>query len=65
MKFDIVVILCKLEMIFPLAFFDIMVHLEIHLPNEDCLVVQFKIDGCFTLNGKIDFTKCVLFNDLE
>ena len=28
-------------------------------------MVQFKIDGCFTLNGKIDFTKCVLFNDLE
>ena len=34
MKSDIVVILCKLEMIFPPAFFDIMVHLAIHFPNE-------------------------------
>ena len=37
MKSDIVVILCKLEMIFPPAFFDIMVHLAIHLPNEALL----------------------------
>ena len=34
MKSDIVVILYKLEMVFPPAFFDIMVHLAIHLPNE-------------------------------
>ena len=34
MKSDMVVILCKLEMIFPPAFFDIMVHLPIHFPNE-------------------------------
>ena len=34
MKEDIVVILCKMEMIFPLAFFDIMVHLALHLLQE-------------------------------
>ena len=34
---QIVVILCKLEMIFPLAFFDVMVHLAIHLPREAML----------------------------
>jgi hypothetical protein len=34
MKDDIVVILCKTEQIFPPAFFDIMVHLAIHLPRE-------------------------------
>jgi len=34
MKTDIVVILCKLEQIFPPAFFDIMVHLALHLPRE-------------------------------
>ena len=34
MKSDIAIILCKLEMIFPLAFFDIMVHLAIHLLDE-------------------------------
>ncbi|CAH9119041.1 unnamed protein product [Cuscuta epithymum] len=31
---DIVVILCKLETIFPPAFFDIMVHAVMHLPEE-------------------------------
>ena len=30
----IVIILCKLERIFPLAFFDIMIHLMVHLPRE-------------------------------
>ena len=35
MKSNIVVILCKLEMIFPSSFFDIMVHLAIHFPNEE------------------------------
>ena len=44
MKDDIVVILCKLEMIFPSAFFDIMVHLAVHLPRKAELVrpVQFR-----------------------
>ncbi|CAN1181773.1 hypothetical protein LINPERHAP2_LOCUS35603 [Linum perenne] len=31
---DIITILCKLEMIYPPAFFDVMVHLAVHLPNE-------------------------------
>ncbi|CAM8902674.1 unnamed protein product [Rhodiola kirilowii] len=34
MKDDIVTILCKLEMVFPPAFFTIMVHLLIHLPEQ-------------------------------
>ncbi|CAM8932792.1 unnamed protein product [Rhodiola kirilowii] len=34
MKDDIVIILCKLEMVFPPAFFTIMVHLLIHLPEQ-------------------------------
>ena len=34
MQSDIVMILCKLEMIFPPAFFTIMVHLCIHLPEQ-------------------------------
>ena len=32
-----VLILCKLEKIFPLAFFDVMVHLAVHLPREAML----------------------------
>ncbi|XP_042959909.1 uncharacterized protein LOC122294953 [Carya illinoinensis] len=41
---DIAIILCKLEMIFPPAFFDIMVHLAIHLPREAYLAgpVQYR-----------------------
>ncbi|XP_042958210.1 uncharacterized protein LOC122293820 [Carya illinoinensis] len=34
---DIVTILCKLEMIFPPSFFDVMVHLAVHLPREAIL----------------------------
>ncbi|XP_042944188.1 uncharacterized protein LOC122278155 [Carya illinoinensis] len=34
---DIVTILCKLEMIFPPSFFDVMVHLAIHLSREAIL----------------------------
>jgi hypothetical protein len=34
MKVEIVLILCKLEKLFPPAFFDVMVHLAIHLPSE-------------------------------
>ncbi|KAL3633935.1 hypothetical protein CASFOL_022697 [Castilleja foliolosa] len=34
---DICLVLCKLENIYPLAFFDVMVHLSIHLPDEAIL----------------------------
>jgi hypothetical protein len=37
LKDDIPVILCKLEKIFPPAFFDVMVHLAVHLPEEAML----------------------------
>ncbi|KAK9983801.1 hypothetical protein SO802_033326 [Lithocarpus litseifolius] len=39
----IVLILCKLERFFPLAFFDVMVHLAVHLPREAILrgLVQY------------------------
>ncbi|XP_052625705.1 uncharacterized protein LOC128132784 [Lactuca sativa] len=33
-KEDIIRILCKLELIYPPAFFDIMIHLVLHLPDE-------------------------------
>ena len=31
---NIVIILCKLEMIFPPAFFDVMIHVALHLPQQ-------------------------------
>jgi hypothetical protein len=37
LKEDIPLILCKLEKIFPPAFFDVMVHLCVHLPDEALL----------------------------
>ncbi|XP_042972777.1 uncharacterized protein LOC122304580 [Carya illinoinensis] len=41
---DIAIILCKLEIIFPPTFFDIMVHLAYHLPHEALLAgsVQYR-----------------------
>ena len=37
LKTKIPLILCKLEKIFPLAFYDVMVHLAVHLPVEALL----------------------------
>jgi hypothetical protein len=37
LKKDIPLILCKLEKIFPPAFFDVMVHLAVHLPDQALL----------------------------
>jgi hypothetical protein len=37
LKKDIPLILCKLEKIFPPAFFDVMVHLVVHLPDQALL----------------------------
>ena len=34
MQDNIIIILCKLQRIFPPTFFDVMVHLTLHLPNE-------------------------------
>lgn len=34
LKMDIAEILCKLELIYPPAFFDVMVHLAVHLPED-------------------------------
>jgi hypothetical protein len=43
MKKDTVIILCKLEKIYPPTFFDVMVHLAVHLPDEALLrgLVQY------------------------
>ena len=36
-KEDLILILCKMELIFPPAFFDILIHLVVHLPDEAIL----------------------------
>jgi hypothetical protein len=37
MRKEIPIILVKLEKNFPLAFFDVMIHLDVHLPDEALL----------------------------
>jgi hypothetical protein len=37
LKYEIPIVLCKLEKIFPPALFDVMVHLAVHLPDEAIL----------------------------
>ena len=52
----IVLILCKMEKIFPPAFFDVMVHLAIHLPREAIFLEgQCNIGGCTQLNGNHNY----------
>jgi hypothetical protein len=44
MKYEIPIVLCKLEQIFPAALFDVMIHLDVHLPDEAILrgLVQYR-----------------------
>jgi hypothetical protein len=46
LKVEIVIIICKLEKLFPPACFDVMVHLAIHLPDEALLRGPFIMVGC-------------------
>ena len=46
MKEDIVEILCKLEKNYPPAFFDVMVHLAVHLPDEALLRGPVQYEYC-------------------
>lgn len=50
---DIVVILCKLEQIFPPAFFDVMVHLAVHLPCEALLGGPVPMRWMFPIERKL------------
>ncbi|XP_004295619.1 PREDICTED: uncharacterized protein LOC101300328 [Fragaria vesca subsp. vesca] len=44
---DIVYIMCKLERIFPPAFFDIMIHLMIHFPEQVLLTGPVQYTWCY------------------
>ncbi|KAL6315671.1 hypothetical protein AAG906_005759 [Vitis piasezkii] len=48
---DIIVTLCKLERIFPPSFFDVMVHLPIHLASEAKVIGRCNIDRCILSSG--------------
>ena len=51
-KKDIILILCKLEKIFSSLFFDIVVHLAVHLPKEALLTGSIYYRGCILLKDK-------------
>ncbi|RVW72866.1 hypothetical protein CK203_057205 [Vitis vinifera] len=58
---DIIVTLCKLERIFPPSFFDVMVHLPIHLASEAKVVDQCNIDGCILSSEGYIAEECTTF----
>ena len=53
MKEDIVLILCKLEKIYPPAFFDVMVHLAVHLPDEALLRGPVQYGWMYPIEGRL------------
>ncbi|KAL6569968.1 hypothetical protein OROMI_014482 [Orobanche minor] len=56
---DINLILCKLEQIYPPAFFDVIWYIYLLIYRErHCLVDQFNLDGCIQLKGCIWVSLC-------
>ena len=54
LNIGIVLILCKLERIYPPTFFDVMVHLVVHLPRET------KFVGLVGCNWMYPFERCYI-----
>ena len=48
---EVVVVLCQMEMYFPSSFFDIMVHLIVHLVREIWFCGHVFYGGCIQLSG--------------
>ncbi|KAK9267622.1 hypothetical protein L1049_010053 [Liquidambar formosana] len=59
---EIALILCKLEMIFPPAFFDVMVHLAIHLPHETKLGGPVQYRWMYPIERFLRTLKCYVRN---
>jgi hypothetical protein len=62
MKEDIVLILCKLEKIYPPAFFDVMVHLALHLPDEALLRGPVQYGWMYPIERRLGTFKCFIRN---
>jgi len=62
MKKDIVLILCKLEKIYPPAFFDVMVHLAVHLPDEALLRGPVHYGWMYPIERRLDTFKRFVHN---
>ncbi|TYK28599.1 uncharacterized protein E5676_scaffold2030G00110 [Cucumis melo var. makuwa] len=57
MQDDRVLILCKLEKIFPPAFFDVMVHLAVHLPWEARIVGPVGYNWMYPIERSLRYLK--------
>jgi hypothetical protein len=53
LKTDVPIIMCKLEKIFPPAFFDVMVHLAVHLPKEEILRGPVQHGWMYAIEGRL------------
>ncbi|KAK1604853.1 hypothetical protein QYE76_028526 [Lolium multiflorum] len=62
LKVEIVVILCKLEKLFPPAFFDVMVHLAIHLPEEALLRGPVHYGWMYPVERRLGYLKSTVRN---
>jgi len=62
LKQGIPLILCKLEKIFPLAFFDVMVHLAVHLHNKALLRGPVQYGWMYPIERRLGTLKNLLRN---
>jgi hypothetical protein len=62
LKWHIPLILCKLEKIFPPAFFDVMVHLVVHLPDEAVLRGPVQYGWMYPIERRLGTMKNLLRN---
>ena len=62
MKVEIVLILCKLKKLFPPTFFDIMVHLAIHLPEEAMLRGPVQYGWMYPVERRLGYLKSTVQN---
>ena len=62
LKVEIVIILCKLEKILRLAFFDVMVHLVIHLPGEAILRGPVHYGWMYPVERRLGYLKSTMRN---
>uniref|UniRef100_J3MK25 DUF4218 domain-containing protein n=1 Tax=Oryza brachyantha TaxID=4533 RepID=J3MK25_ORYBR len=65
LKAEIPVILCKLEKIYPPAFFDVMVHLAVHLPDEAILRGPVQYGWMFPIERRLGKLKHIFREELE
>jgi len=62
LKRDIPLIFCKLEKIFPPSFFDVMVHLVVHLPDEALLRGPIQYGWMYPIERRLGTLKNLLWN---